>query len=145
MTTDTEDVRGGADWELGEAARKLTLALRSSDEAAIAEAMRDHAAAVGSKSTAMIAALFIPLMQSLTEQKKALDTLVDTMQHIAATVKAMAAAQRRTESRIAKLEAHVTEHDARLAHIELLLGARPAERAAEHQTIIDEIRRGYGH
>lgn len=70
MTTETETPRGGADWELGEAARKLTEAMTSGDAAAIEAALRDHAAAVGSKSTQMISALFVPLMTELRETRE---------------------------------------------------------------------------
>ena len=65
----TIETQGGADWELGEAARKLTDALAGGEGAAIEAAMRDHAAAVGSKSTQMIAALFTPLMQSVQDAR----------------------------------------------------------------------------
>src|SRR5690349_9471088 len=102
MTTDI--VAGGADWELGEAARKLTAALGAGDAGLIEQAMRDHAAAVGSKSTAMIAALFTPLMTGQAEQKRALDTLVDVMQHVSATVAKISTAQKKSDARLARLE-----------------------------------------
>lgn len=76
MTTDTE-ARGGADWELGEAARKLTEALGTGEAAAIEAAMRDHAAAVGSKSTQMIAGLFGPLMKGQQETRDAIAALAE--------------------------------------------------------------------
>lgn len=57
----------GADWEIGEAARKLSeaLALDGVQSAALRAALSDHATAVGSKSTAMIAGLFGPVMRGL--------------------------------------------------------------------------------
>lgn len=63
----TTDKQGGADWEIGEAARKLSIVLGVEGEQAEALrlALSDHAAAVGSKSTQMIAALFGPLMSGL--------------------------------------------------------------------------------
>lgn len=71
MTTDDTETRGGADWEIGEAARKLSEALGV--EGAQAEALRlalsDHAAAVGSKSTQMISALFTPVLTQLHEAR----------------------------------------------------------------------------
>ena len=73
---------GGADWEIAEAARKLSTALGV--EGAQAEALRialsDHATAVGSKSTAMIAGLFGPLMQSIEATRGEVASLARQLQ-----------------------------------------------------------------
>lgn len=119
MTTD----RSGADWELGEAARKLSTVLGV--EGAQAEALRlalsDHAAAVGSKSTQMIAALFTPMMETqqgtradIAVQQRSLDTLVTTMQHIGATVVQIAEAQKKSDTRLAKLEQRMGTFEERM-------------------------------
>jgi hypothetical protein len=63
MTTDTDDPRVGADWELGEAARKFREAWGANDPAVFASAMGDLIAAIGSKSSVMTASFVRPVME----------------------------------------------------------------------------------
>lgn len=130
MTTAQRD--GGADWELGRAATKLVAALHSGDADAIGLALSDHAAAVGSKSTQMIAGLITPILAGQAEQKTALDTLVTTMQHIAVTVVQIAEAQKKSDARLANLEERMAASEADradLRHMFLtyIAGSRRAE------------------
>lgn len=75
----TQTTTGGADWEIGEAARKLSAALGvdGAQADALRIALSDHAAAVGSKSTSMIAALITPLLTGQLETREAIAALAE--------------------------------------------------------------------
>ena len=77
IDNDTTPRAGGADWEIGEAARRLSEALGIESPALLA-AMSDYAAALGSKSTQMIAAMLVPLMQATQETRAAVMALGNT-------------------------------------------------------------------
>jgi hypothetical protein len=76
-TTEAPIQQGGADWEIGEAARKFSLALGLDDDraAAVTLAMSDHAAAVGSKSTQMISGLFTKLFEMVEATRNDVGTV----------------------------------------------------------------------
>lgn len=118
---------GGADWEIGAAAEKLSKALGVGDKQADAlrAAMADHAAAVGSKSTQMIAGLFGPLMQKLDETRGDIGTIalqvatLDKRQIEADAAATKWRADLRTElhARFDQVWAAVDGHDQAIEHL----------------------------
>ena len=56
---------GGVEWEQGQAVTRMVEALRANDPDAMALAMADYAAALGTRSTSVLSAMIAPVMAEL--------------------------------------------------------------------------------
>jgi len=163
MTTDTEDTRGGTQWELETAGKSMIAARHAGDIDGEVLALLRFSEGLRNSSLGVVGVVLQPISKEVHEQRVALDTLVNTMQHISAVVMQISAAQKKSDARLKHLEAEVadiagrttaSEHDRadmrdrltrleavndRLAAMESVMAERPAEREKEHQAIIDAI------
>jgi len=57
--------KGGADWEQGQAVTRMVTAMRSNDPEAMAIALGDYAAALGTRVTASLGAIAAPLLEEI--------------------------------------------------------------------------------
>jgi len=157
---------GGSAWELSEAIKEMGLAVASADPDRIATAMRRHAEAMTNAIVAAYMPTFEKVLKAsvspaIQEMSAAIDSLrghqdqrfsylirISEAEYqtnaawrdtYSKEIDALVAGQADLKEDHVALRGAVAGALARIEAIEALLAARPAERAAEHQAIIEEI------
>ena len=109
MTTNTDDTRGGTQWELETAGKSMIAARHAGDVDGEVLALLRFSEGLRNSSLGVVGQVLAPLSAEVHEQKKALDTMVTTMQHISAVVVQIAETQKKSDARLGKLENEVAD------------------------------------
>ena len=154
MTTD-ETTHGGTQWELRTAGEQMVAARHAGDVDGEVLALLRFAEGLRNSSLGVVGQVIAPLSGDMADQKRALDTMVPTVQHIAAVMAQMAAAQKRaddrdivTDRRLATIEKRldtkrerIDDHDARLSNHDARLEILEARDDARIATLEAEVAR----